>query len=269
MGPIDIKYHAVSLAAVFLALGVGILVGSSTNFFGINAILDRQNKVIERLEGNYKEIRREVRDTNAELGASKEYVKSLEGILIPRLLSGKLDGFRFGVVTIGDLPGETANEDALLAPLKSAGAVNAFKLRVKPEKLTELADADPGAFVAQFGKEILRGAAFGAKYTDPLLRDGSVVSGSFEKPVAGVVFLLGENIDPRVIREILIPLEKLLQENQGISVNAVFGQQNAYDQIFKPTNYPCYQNAETLAGQIEVIVHLDELYKQKQGLINR
>jgi hypothetical protein len=266
VGPIDIRYHAISLAAVFLALGVGIIVGSSTNFFGITSILDRQNRVIERLEANYKDIRKEVHDTRVELNASKQYVSSLEGEMIPKLLSGKLDGFRYGVVTVGDLPGENASEDNLISPLKSAGAANAYKLRVSPEKLKELADDDTGAFVAQFGKEILRGAAFGARYTDPFMKDGSVVSGSFEKPVDGIIFIIGENVDLKVIREILLPLEKLVQGNQGVPLNAVYGVQNSYEQIFKPANLLYFSNSEKISGQIEIISHLQEVYKQKQGL---
>ncbi len=266
MGPIDIKYHAVSLAAMFLALGVGIIVGSSTNFFGISSMLDRQNRVIDRLEANYKEIRKEVQTTRGELNASKDYVKSLEEIMIPRLLSGKLDGFRFGVITIGDLPGENTSEDTLLAPLKSAGASNAFKMRIKPERIQELADGQTGVFVNQFGKEILRGAAFGTSITDPLMRDGSVVSGGFEKPVDGVLFVLGENIEPNVIRDIVLPVQRLINENQGIPASAAFGEHNTYEQVFKPTNLTYFQNMETLSKRIELITRIDELYKQKQGM---
>ncbi|MFA6448464.1 MAG: copper transporter [bacterium] len=265
MGPIDIRYHAISIAAVFLALGVGIIVGSSTNFFGITSILDRQNRVIERLEGNYKDIRKDVRDTRAELTASKQYIGSLETGLIPQLLSGRLDGFRYGVVTIGVLPGENASEDSLVAPLKSAGAVNAFKLRVKPEKLSELAGEDAGAFVNQFGKELLRGAAFGSKYTDAFMKDGSVASGSFEKPVDGVIFALGENVDLKMLRDILLPIEKLVLGNKGISLNVVYGKQAAYEEIFKPSGILYFSDAETLPGQIEVVRRLEETHKQNQG----
>jgi len=265
MGPIDIRYHAISLAAMFLALGVGIIVGSSTNFFGITSILNRQNKVIERLESNYKEIRREVHDTRVELNDSKQYVSTLEGATIPKLLSGKLDGFQFGAVTIGGLPGENATEDSLISPLKSAGASAAFKLRVKPEKLTELADPDPGAFVAQFGKELLRGTAFGSKFTDQFMRDGSVVMGGFEQPVNGVVFILGDNIDLQLIRDIIIPLERLIAGNQGISIAVSYGGRNPYQQVFKESNFLFFQNADSLSGQVEIITYLEELNKQKLG----
>jgi len=265
VGPIDIRYHAISIAAVFLALGVGIIVGSSTNFFGITSILARQNNVINRLEDNYKDIRKEVHDTRVELNASKQYSTSLENDVIPRLLSGKLDGLRFGVVTVGDLQ-EEATEGSLIGPLKSAGAANAFDLHVTPEKLTELAGQDAGVFVAQFGKEILRGAAFGSKYTDPFMKDGSVISGGFEKPVDGIVFLIGENVDPKVIRDILIPLETLVQGNKGVALTAVYGVKKDYELIFKTTNILYYSNAETLPAEIDIITHLEEIHKQKQGL---
>jgi hypothetical protein len=265
VGPIDIRYHAISIAAVFLALGVGIIVGSSTNFFGITSILDRQNRVIDRLEGNYKDIRKEVHDTRVELNTTKQYTASLEDETIPRLLSGKLDGFRYGVIMVGGLP-EGTSENSLLGPLKSAGAANAYDLHVAPEKLTELADDNTGDFVARFGKEILRGAAFGSKYTDPLMKDGSVISGGFEKPVDGIVFLIGENIDPKVIREILIPIGNLVRENKGVALAAVYGVKKDYEEIFKTANIHYFSNADTLAGDIEIITHLEEINKQKQGL---
>lgn len=264
MGPIDIRYHAISLAAMFLALGVGIIVGSSTNFLGITSILERQDKVINRLESNYKEIRKEIHNTREELNSSKEYTATLESALIPKLLNNKLDGFRFGIVTVGDLPEQNITEENFASPFKSAGAVTAFVLRVKPEKLSELAGADTGSFVVQFGKELLRGSSFGSTFTGKFAGDSSLISGNFDQPVDGIVFLIGDNADIKVVQSIVIPLERLVAENQGLTAAAEFGDKDTYVQTFKNADFLFYKNADTLSGQIEIISRFEDAFRQKQ-----
>lgn len=266
MGPIDIKYHVISLAAVFLALGVGIIVGSSTNFFGISSILERQNQVILKLEANYKGIKQEVRQSRDELRASEDYVKELEGKLVPQLLAGKLDGVKLGVVIVGDLPNGASSEESLLLPVKNSGAQIAFKMRITLARLQELAGENQGEFVPLFGKELLRGSAFSSRYTGVLVKDGNVVWGGFQEPVSGILFVLGKDLDQNLIRDLLLPLEKVVQENKGVAVNAAFGPQDAYFQIFRITNVPLIQNVDTLKGQVEAITTIDEGYKQQQGL---
>jgi hypothetical protein len=266
LGPIDIKYHAISLAAMFLALGVGIVVGSSTNFLGINSILDRQNRVIDRLEANYNQIRKEVRETRDQLTASQDYTKELEEKLVPQLLAGRLDGLSFGVAIVGDLPAGVSSEDDVLAPAKTSGAQIAYKLRISLDRLRQLGDENPGEFVPQIGKELLRGKAFGSVYTSQFLKDGTAASGNFDQPVAGIIFILGAGLDANSVRDQLLPIEKIIQENKGVTINAAFGQKDEYGQIFRSANVPFLLNLETLRGQVDVVKTLGDFYKQQQGL---
>ena len=48
---IDLKYHIASIVAVFLALGLGVIIGST--IVGDDLLVDQQQKLIERLEEQF------------------------------------------------------------------------------------------------------------------------------------------------------------------------------------------------------------------------
>jgi Copper transport outer membrane protein, MctB len=75
----DFRYHVASLAAVFLALGLGIVVG--TAFFGTPTV-DRLTRQIKRLESREVELREETRRT----ARSEEALRQL----LPGLVRGTL-----------------------------------------------------------------------------------------------------------------------------------------------------------------------------------
>ena len=66
---IDLRYHVFSLAAVFLALGLGIAIGSALP--GTDTLLREQEKVITRLEEEFAQLRSERRALE-EMVAEKE-----------------------------------------------------------------------------------------------------------------------------------------------------------------------------------------------------
>jgi hypothetical protein len=78
----DFRYHVASLAAVFLALGLGIIVG--TAFFGTPTV-DRLTRQIKRLESREIELREETRRT----ARSEEALRQLLPGLVRGTLSNK------------------------------------------------------------------------------------------------------------------------------------------------------------------------------------
>ena len=61
----DLRFHIASLAAIFLALGLGIFVG--TAFVGTpvverqtRAVVGRQNQLIQRLDATINEMKRQL-----------------------------------------------------------------------------------------------------------------------------------------------------------------------------------------------------------------
>ena len=52
---IDIRYHVATLAAIFIALGVGILIGST--LVGGDVLVEQQKKMIAQLETQFDVLR--------------------------------------------------------------------------------------------------------------------------------------------------------------------------------------------------------------------
>ena len=89
---IDFRYHIVSIVAVFLALGLGVVAGTT--------VLDRV--VVDRLDGNLSRLRvalDEHRKDIAELEADKARSSDLIQALAPRVTEGVLVGMRVLFVT--------------------------------------------------------------------------------------------------------------------------------------------------------------------------
>lgn len=97
----DLRYHVASLAAVFVALAIGILVGVGISGRGLVDDLER-----DRLNGDIAELRDELdaaRDgseqTEAERRAASEAVRRA----FPLLAADRLDGQRVAVVFVGSV----------------------------------------------------------------------------------------------------------------------------------------------------------------------
>ncbi|MBE0467833.1 MAG: copper transporter [Candidatus Desulforudis sp.] len=116
---IDIRYHIASLVAVFLALGIGILVGSS--ILGVDTLASQQEQIAERLENHLNELREENRMVRAEVTALEAEIDLQSQFLkdvLPFLVGGRLDGYQIALVEISTYP---VDHD-LRGLLKNAGA---------------------------------------------------------------------------------------------------------------------------------------------------
>ena len=102
------RYHAASLAAVFLALAIGILIGAG---LGDNLLSDTEENLRESLEADIEEARGEADELQADLDRERAFGDRA----YPALVGDTLAGRRIGVVAFGDLPDSVASdiEDAL------------------------------------------------------------------------------------------------------------------------------------------------------------
>jgi hypothetical protein len=94
---LDFRYHALSLVAVFLALGIGIVLGSS---LGDTVVSQANRDIAASLRDDLNAARSAERTSSAAL-AQRE--RALEAVL-PRIARGKLAGKAVAVVASGDLP---------------------------------------------------------------------------------------------------------------------------------------------------------------------
>src|SRR5687767_612170 len=93
------RYHAASLAAVFLALAIGILIGVG---FGDDVVSGTARSLEESLKTDLEDARAQADELEAELGAEREFSEAA----YPALVDGRLREDNVGLVAIGGLPAE-------------------------------------------------------------------------------------------------------------------------------------------------------------------
>jgi hypothetical protein len=98
----DLRYHVTSLAAVFIALVIGILVGVAIS--GRSLIRDSERAILQndiaRLEERLGNAERQVEQQNA--------LEEYERVTYPAVMEGRLADRRVGVVYVGSAEGEVA-----------------------------------------------------------------------------------------------------------------------------------------------------------------
>ena len=136
---ISLRRHVSTLVAVFLALAVGVVLGSTSVATSIrDAVVDREETTTARL-GTVQD------DLAAERLASSR-LDAMAGTLAPSVLDGVLDGRPVLVVVA---PG-AAEEDVSAAEetIDAAGGVDAGRVRLTDKAVDPAADAELQALVA-------------------------------------------------------------------------------------------------------------------------
>ncbi|WP_205698048.1 copper transporter [Conexibacter sp. SYSU D00693] len=124
----DFRYHAASLAAVFLALAVGLLLGIAV---GDRELVSSAREELEQsLEGDVREQRAQSARLRDELRRQDRFA----GAVIPLLVRDELDGRRIGLVFLGEAQERVA--DLVRDGLEDTGAELAFAgaLRLPPDR---------------------------------------------------------------------------------------------------------------------------------------
>ncbi|MDI6826989.1 MAG: copper transporter, partial [Armatimonadota bacterium] len=98
--PIDFRYHLTSLVAVFLALALGILLGS--NFIAGSSV---ERQVSKRLEQQFSQLQAENRSQQRTISTLSERLRKCEEFersVLPALVAGRLSGRRIAIIQAGD-----------------------------------------------------------------------------------------------------------------------------------------------------------------------
>lgn len=107
------RYHAASLAAVFLALAVGILIGVG---FGSDLVNGTADDLEKSLHSDLDERDAKIDDLEADLANERE----LGTALVPAVVANRLRGREIAIVAFGELDDTLADE--VRAALEPAGA---------------------------------------------------------------------------------------------------------------------------------------------------
>jgi hypothetical protein len=183
---ISFRFHLVSIVAVFLALALGVLVGTTVVNQGVIDDLERRaDDAVQRSE----ELRDQVEGLQADLRTWEAFGASVE----PLLVEGQLVGRQVLVVTQEDVdPGEL---DGVLRALRESGAASAPVLVVtgrmaladEPGR-TELAAAlgvgatDPSALAGEAARQLAARIAAGPGASEPDLLERLVAAGFLALP---------------------------------------------------------------------------------------
>ena len=107
------RYHAASLAAVFLALAIGILIGAG---FGSDVVSGTAQDLEDSLSSDLNQAQDRVGELEDELDREGEFGR----LAYPALVDGRLRGREIAIVAFGDLDESTAAD--VRAALEQSGA---------------------------------------------------------------------------------------------------------------------------------------------------
>lgn len=151
------RYHAASLAAVFIALAIGILIGVG---LADDVVSTASQELEDTLRSDLDEAESEVQRLEGELSRERDFGEEI----YPTLVADRLAGSSVALVGLGELPSATAGD--VEAALESAGAsLDAVAVIGLPPDAEALADSAGLRFSgARRGGEELRrlGRAVGA-----------------------------------------------------------------------------------------------------------
>lgn len=142
---VDFRYHLVSIIAVFLALAVGIVLGTTT----INGpLLDKLNNGVSSLTKDRDTVRSANDQLNKRVSNQTKFAKSV----LPFVVTGRLAHEQVVVVTAPDASGDA--RDGTMRALVAAGATIAGRVALT-KKFLDPAQADTLALV---GSQAVNGA---------------------------------------------------------------------------------------------------------------
>ncbi|MEN6328461.1 MAG: copper transporter [Syntrophomonas sp.] len=137
---IDLRYHIASLVGIFLALGLGILIGST--IVGDNLLVDQQKKMIDRLEQQFYSLRERENDLVATNNYKDQIIANYENYsqtLLPPLVKEHLVDYKIALVVSGgsDVPAGMLNALSVAGAQVTSKAVVLANMNLDSAELLE------------------------------------------------------------------------------------------------------------------------------------
>jgi hypothetical protein len=258
------RYHVASLAAVFLALAIGILIGAE---FGDDVVSGAKKNLEESLTGDLESARERSDELATELSRSEDFAERI----YPALVEKRLAGSRVGVLGLGGLPDGVSSdiEDALDpsgARLVAVGVVreplDLGQLASELER-TRFADIETNEDTVQalgtgVGRQLVLGGPLLIRLRDQLF---SRSSGRFAD-LDGLIVVRAqpEDLSPEE-RSATGRLESgLLDGIEGTAVTAVGAEREDTDPSsipqFEGASLPTVDNVDRVPGRVALVFAL-------------
>ena len=264
----DIRHHIASLVAIFLALGIGIVIG--TSMIGSEAITKQQEKIINSIEREFTVLREENKKNAEALIQAQEVManqKKFNEAVLPVLVRGKLQDRRIAIVDLN----YRKEHDGLVGVLRSAGAdvrsVTVVNLALRRDQqlsrqvaafLGRTEEVTPDKYLPDFAR--LFAAAILSGENEDFMRfldDSGIikVSGVYGPPLQEVILIGGSN-DKELDYAKVFDLTMIeIWKDAGIDVYGV-EDSNAlisYMRYYQSARIATVDNIDTVFGQVALV----------------
>lgn len=257
----DIRYHIASLVAVFLALTIGILMGSVIVDKGV--LVDQQKALVQSLEARQNDLQEKNRSLSRENTLLEKFEEESQSVI-----NGKLKEKRIAVIVTGDAPDEDHND--LREILGQAGAnTTVISIKMFSEKFKDRGNRkELSKFFPQEGlsKEELRIRVLGklvletvtptnTAFLNELARLGFIKVRSIGNlPADQVVLFGGTRGGKSTVEDVDIPLIQQIKEI-GMQVIGVENSdtKNSYIDAYQEQGISTIDNADQIAGKIAMV----------------
>ncbi|GAW92397.1 copper transporter [Calderihabitans maritimus] len=266
----DLKYHIASLVAVFLALGIGILVGSTV--IGDDLIVKEQKELIDRLEGDFAKLREQNQIFQRELAATRSSAETYQEFaekIFPLLVADRLKGMKVAVVGSGASINELQN---LTDSLKLAGAeicsitgVADPSLQDKDKLFTMMRQLGLATFqelLSYLGHSVGKAIAEKDATAKASLEHFDLVEtiGSYDNEVDAVV-LVGRNGEGTadLVKFFTLSLIKILQQQQiEVIGTQLSGGDSSFLTHYQKLHIKTVSNIDTVPGMTDLVFMLQK-----------
>jgi hypothetical protein len=261
---INIKYLVITVISIFLALGIGILIGIQVDSQDI--IFEQQEITVQRMENKFDELNRlnldlqnQIKQLSTSNDLNDNYIKNI----FPDYIKNKLSDLHIVIVETTDDYTYTSMRQAL----KIAGA-EVTSVTLISERLLYMSDEDQNQLREHFDtndniipiilKKIAETTA--GKYSADdiafLIEKGIIyVNGDLQKP-ADYIVVAGGSRDKNNKHEIIdIPLIKEVKKLSlpviGVETTVV---ENSYIELYKKEKLSTVDNVDTIMGQTSLVL---------------
>lgn len=270
---IDIRYHVATIVAVFIALGLGVLIGST--IVGDSLLVEQQNLMIDRLEEQFNSLRERESQLAAANESKNQIISNYENYsqaMLPSLVDKRMQGYRVSVVVTGDSEIPAGMINAL-----SIAGVEVLSKTVVLSNM-KLDNQDMREQIKQFygiedtvSRDVLRehmAATVAAVLMNqnpegavPFLQNNDLVkfSGNYEAPADGVILVGGaaklenyfaRSFDQATISHLVAGGIKVFGvESSGVAYSAMMD--------YQQNNISTVDNIDMSPGQISLILTME------------
>lgn len=266
---IDLKYHIASLVAVFLALGIGILVGST--MLGNDTLIEYQKQVTDRLETQLENLRQKneaIQATADNLEMDLNIQKEFNNMVLPVLVNNRLENINLAVIETNGY----RFSGNLLDTLELAGAnvtsITSFMNFSRADLEGELAEklgwnGEDNEKLPSFAASLVGNAILSGDMSKVnLLAQYDIIqfSGTYGEPLDGIIIVGGSQGEKTArLKTLDLPLIKIFQ-SQNLPVYGVEESSAGYSYMEfyqKQRVTATVDNIDTVPGQLALVLSID------------